>query len=112
MTKHMTPLSTLLGLATIAAAAPDLFGPSAMVDRRTHMPANDTGHAPMTPTKMADPLRGATMGADGLGGTGGFNGEMLIDGDKDATGHLSADTASLVEIEEAVGAVDTDAELS
>lgn len=113
MTKRMTPLSTLLGLTTIAAAAPDLFGPShGTADSRTHAPEG-LGNGPLHPASMASTTRGMTsIAADVLGGGTGFKGETLIGDDKGATGHLSADTASLGQDMEAAGAAVTHIELS
>jgi hypothetical protein len=110
--KKITPFGALLGTAALTMiasdmhrgavnlpqptfAAPGTAGPSnALDDRRTHAPANDTGHAPMTPTKMADPLRGAPMVAEGLGGGIGGKVETMLMVDAGDTGHLNAETGA------------------
>ncbi len=102
-----TPLSTLLGLTTIAACAPDLLGHSpAKYDRRTHAPSNDVGHGPLNPTKMASITRGMTHAADGLVGAGGFKSETMLMVEAGDTGHITADKdASLgLDMESATGA--------
>ncbi len=86
--KHPTPLRALLGMTLVAAVAPETAGPSAVVDRRTHAP-------------------------EGLGAATGFKGETLVDGaDQDVAVHPQGTGASLVEIEKAAGAADTNGKQS
>lgn len=86
MQKHLTPLRALLGTAVLTAAPPDLFGPSTGTDRRLKSPA-DTGFGggPLHPTAMANPTRGLTLAADGLGA----GASVMAKTSTDVIGHLA-----------------------
>ena len=99
MKKRMTPLGALLGLNTLAAAAPETFGPSPTYDRRTHQPA-DLGHGAASPASMASFAGKMTHGPADVLGAGSGKIDELIDGGE--TGHAKTDTA-------AVQGLDTDA---
>lgn len=101
-----TPLRALLGLTTIAAASPEMMGPFAGADRRLKSPADTgSGHGQFHPTAMANPMRGANMAADGLGGVSGYKDDLLMTDVTGSTGHLPADkdAALGLDVETAVG---------
>lgn len=91
MKTRMTPLSALLGLATLAAAAPETFGPSPTYDRRTHQPA-DFGNGAATPASMASFAGKMTHGPVDVLGAGFRKTDELIDGGD--AGHAKTDTAA------------------